>query len=142
MGTSKGLCTVYIIYVYTSVLYCLRGCAQERATQARISPRTHSWRNEPPMRLMMLAQGASIISIIGGSFFQSKVCQHPLQPAKIGAWTGQVFKTSVLMMLFRGVPADPQQFFRSGGFASKPHANFGLVLERGRGRPLGEAEVQ
>ena len=41
----------------------LRGCAQERATQA--SPTPLPTRNAPPMMLMMLAKGASIISIMG-----------------------------------------------------------------------------
>ena len=37
------------------------------------------------MMLMMLAKGASITSIIEGSFLQSEVFRYPLRPAKIGA---------------------------------------------------------
>ena len=37
------------------------------------------------MMLMMLAKGASIISIIGGSFLQSEVFRYPVRPAKMGA---------------------------------------------------------
>ena len=34
---------------------------------------------------MMLAKGASSISIIGGLFLQSEVFRYPVRPAKIGA---------------------------------------------------------
>ena len=59
------------------------------------------------MILMMLAKGASIVSIIGGSFLKSELFRYPIQPAKIGARAqiglGVYFsKTSVLMMLFWG----------------------------------------
>ena len=79
------------------------------------------------MMLMVLSQGASIISIIGGSFLQSEVQMG------LGA---SFQKPLVLMMVFWGSrdPKNPSKSLRRGGFSSKPHANFRLRSGRAPGR--------
>ena len=100
------------------------------------------------MMLMMLVKGASIISIIGGSFLQSEAFRHPpdlqiLLPER--RWPrGLVFKTPVLMMLFWGVLRTPESFknpFVAGGFASNV-CQSRLSFGAGSGERFGETEVQ
>ena len=112
-------------------------------------PGTPSRRNEPPMMLMMLAHGASIISIIGGSFLQSEVLSPPLQPAKIGArsrWpSGLVSKNLCAHDAFLvglGTRKILQTSLRGGGIRFKTGCQFRLSFGVGSGRAPEETENQ
>ena len=97
------------------------------------------------MMLMMLAKGASIISIIEGSFLQSELfpSENPLKLAKIGAraqrGVGVSFsKTSVLMMLSGGsrkTKKFPQQSIRAVRICFRNACQFELGLGVGCRRP-------
>ena len=58
--------------------------------------KTSDWRNGVPMMLMMLAQGASIISIIGGSFLHEGMWRGAL-PANLFPPIRPVDRGSVLV---------------------------------------------
>ena len=87
--------------------------------------------------LMMLATGASIISIIRGSFLQSEVFRYPPQPAKwcrgSDGLRRLVFKKAHAHDADFGGSWGHQKPFRNPslpwGFAVGAHVNFGVVLE-------------
>ena len=94
---------------------------------------------------MMLAKGASIISIIGGPFLHFwppmhpslvKIVSHPKLPLGLGA---SFQKRPVLMMHIWGVLGGPQKCLKNPsvpwGFAVGAQVNFGAVSGWGREGP-------
>ena len=85
------------------------------------------------MMLMMLAQGASIISIIGVRFsnLKSSGTLSGLDNllARLGRVSGLVFKNLRAHDVFLGVFWGPQKAFKNPAVArAKVHVSFGLVL--------------
>ena len=94
------------------------------------------------MMLMMQAQEASIISIIGGPFLKLRVFRYPPPTSK--KWCSGpdgprrlVFKTVRAHDAHFGGFTGPLKCLKNPsvplGFASKTHVNFGVVLEGGPG---------